>query len=69
MICSNHIAVDSNKTVTSGGKLWLSDGTTDTYTGVCLFFLRSNLQRAVTTANIHQVYYFVSCIVIKLLFL
>jgi len=43
------------KKSTKPGKLWLSDGTTDAYTGVCLFFLRCNVTRAVTVINIHQV--------------
>jgi len=52
----NGLVVDAEgKKTTKPGKLWLSDGTTDAYTGICLFFLRCNVSRAVTLANIHQV--------------
>lgn len=34
-------------------KLWVSDGL-EPYTGLCLFFVRVNMQKAITMANIHQ---------------
>ena len=34
-------------------KLWVTDGS-DPFTGMCLFFVRSNPQKAITNANIHQ---------------
>ena len=41
-----------------GRKLWITDGTTDQYTGSCLFFVRLNPNKAVTMMNIHQEVYF-----------
>lgn len=34
-------------------KVWVSDGL-EPYTGLCLFFVRVNVQKAITMANIHQ---------------
>ena len=42
----------------NGRKLWITDGTVDIFTGTCLFFLRFNVQKAITMANIHQVQYY-----------
>lgn len=39
----------------NGRLLWITDGTTDEYTGRCLFFLRFNASKAITMLNIHQV--------------
>ena len=33
--------------------MWISDGT-DPFTGICLFFVKSNPQKAITNVNIHQ---------------
>ena len=41
-----------------GRKLWITDGTTDQYTGSCLFFVRLNPNKAITMMNIHQELYF-----------
>ena len=41
-----------------GRKLWITDGTTDQYTGSCLFFVRLNPNKAITMMNIHQEMYF-----------
>ena len=38
-----------------GRRLWITDGTQDEFTGTCLFFLRFNVQKPVTMANIHLV--------------
>lgn len=35
--------------------MWITDGTQDEFTGTCLFFLRFNVQKPVTMANIHLV--------------
>lgn len=34
-------------------QIWVSDGL-EPYTGLCLFFVRVNVQKAITMANIHQ---------------
>ncbi len=39
----------------NGRRLWITDGTEDAYTGTCLFFLRINIQKAITMLNIHLV--------------
>ena len=36
-------------------RLWVTDGTQEAYTGVCLFFVRFNTSKLITMANIHQV--------------
>ena len=38
-----------------GRRLWITDGTEDPFTGTCLFFIKLNVQRAITALNIHQV--------------
>lgn len=38
---------------TSSHRLWVSDGA-EPYTGLCLFFVRVNMQKPITMANIHQ---------------
>ena len=43
----------SSKKPMSQPKLWITDGS-DPFTGMCLFFVRSNLQKAITNLNIHQ---------------
>lgn len=40
----------------NGRRLWITDGTTDEYTGTCLFFLRMNTTKPITMMNIHQVH-------------
>ena len=39
----------------NGRRLWITDGTKDEYTGHCIFFLRFNLAKSITSINIHQV--------------
>ena len=39
----------------NGRKLWITDGTVDAFTGTSLFFIRFNVQKPITTVNIHSV--------------
>ena len=41
-----------------GRRLWITDGSTDQFTGSCLFFIRPNPSKAITMVNIHQEVYF-----------
>ena len=56
----DHVSFSKDKGKSSaynagGRRLWITDGTQDEFTGTCLFFLRFNVQKPITMANIHLV--------------
>ena len=42
----------------SGRRLWITDGMMDQFPGTCLFFVRTNPSKPITTMNIHQEIFF-----------